>query len=318
FHKYESLQGQVIWDSLKPHVIYGYVRVDTSSMLTILAGTKVYLHKDSRLDVLSQSTLKIAGNLDHPVRFQSDRLDPFYRDLPGQWSGVFLEKGSKDNEINYAVLKNGLYGVLADSASGYALPMLKIDNTIIRNMTYDGIYAYASSIVSTNCVIGDCGNSAITADFGGSYDFRQLTVANYWGSSVRIGPSVYIRNYYYDTQGNLIYNGLVKAYFGNAIIAGNLADEVGIDMKPQADSVYTFDHCLLFTKRNITAAPDQFISCLVNEDPKFLDIQNFDYRIDSISPAIDKGIPMGVPFDILGVDRGSTPDLGAYEWAPGP
>jgi hypothetical protein len=152
-------------------------------------------------------------------------------------------------------------------------------------------------------------------DYGGSYDFRQLTVGNYWGSSVRTGPSIYVRNYSYDHSGNIIYNGLVKAYFGNAIIYGNVPEEIGLDMKPETDSVYTFDHCLLLTGRNISS-PVNFIGCLVNQDPRYVDVQQYDYRIDSISPAIDKGIPMGVPFDIQGIDRGISPDLGAYEWVP--
>jgi hypothetical protein len=44
-------------------------------------------------------------------------------------------------------------------------------------------------------------------------------------------------------------------------------------------------------------------------NPAFLNFQ-----IDSLSPAIGKGVQMGVPFDINGVDRGTIPDLGAYQW----
>ena len=47
----------------------------------------------------------------------------------------------------------------------------------------------------------------------------------------------------------------------------------------------------------------------------FVDVMNNNYEIDSISPAIKQGIPMGVPFDINGVDRGQTPlTLGAYQY----
>jgi hypothetical protein len=46
----------------------------------------------------------------------------------------------------------------------------------------------------------------------------------------------------------------------------------------------------------------------------FVDIINYNYAIDSISPAIGKGIPLGILYDIKGVERGQTPDLGAYQY----
>jgi hypothetical protein len=316
FHKQEELAGNAVWDSLKPHVIYGYLRVDTSSTLTILPGSKIYFHMGSYLALSHLSSLKILGNLAHPVRFQGDRLDPYYRDLPGQWDGILLESGSRDHEINYAVVKNGTRGIGIDSATVAGTPMLKIDNTIIQNMTYDGIFAYASSILSTNCVIGNCGGSALDLTFGGSYDFRQLTIGNYWGSSVRVSPSLYLSNFTYDNLGNRRMNALSNAYFGNCIIAGNQDEEILPDKDDAAQFQFAFDHCLLTTQINTGQDPQHYISCLVNEDPLFLDVQDFDYRIDSLSPVIDKGIQVGVLYDILGVERGSTPDLGAYQWVP--
>jgi hypothetical protein len=47
-----------------------------------------------------------------------------------------------------------------------------------------------------------------------------------------------------------------------------------------------------------------------------VNVQKYDYRIDSISPAIGKGTNVGVVFDIKGMIRGSTPDLGAYQYVP--
>jgi hypothetical protein len=76
---------------------------------------------------------------------------------------------------------------------------------------------------------------------------------------------------------------------------------------------FTFDHVLLKTQENISAS-FHFIECIRNEDPVFVDVTNYNYAIDSISPAIMKGIPIGVLFDINGVDRGQTPDLGAYQY----
>jgi hypothetical protein len=313
FYKDKTIEGTIVWDSLKPHVIYGFVRVDTGASLSILPGAKVYLHYNSYLVVSDQATLKLMGTIDHPVRFQGDRLDPFYRDNPGQWDGIYLEKGSKQNEISYAIIKNGIYGISIDSVSSSSSgPMLKIDNSIIQNMTGTGLSAYASSVISTNCVIGDCGGTALELTFGGNYDFRHLTIGNYWGGSVRLSPSLYLSNFTY-VNSQKVFNALTNAYFGNCIIYGNGDEELLLDITEGPASNYTFDHGLIKTNNSVSD-PLHYMSCLQNEDPRFLDANNYNYAIDSISPAIKKGIPMGVVFDINGVDRGTAPDLGAYQY----
>lgn len=313
FYRNKSLQGNIVWDSLKAHVIYGFLRIDTGSTLTLMPGTQVYFHQNSHLSVSFGASLNIAGNLDHPVGFQGDRLDPFYRDLPGQWDGIWLESGSKENLFNYAIIKNGTTGIYVDSVGNSAQPTLRMDNTMIRNMSSDGLLAYRTFIESTNCVITNCGGSAVDIINGGSYDFRQLTIGNYWINSVRTSPSIYLSNFTYDSLGNKNPNPLTKAYFGNTIITGSDMDEIGLDPDPSVPFEFVFDHCLLRTQNN-TSDPLHYIECLINEDPRFVDIEHNNFEIDSISPAIDKGIPMGVPFDINGIDRGSTPDLGAFEY----
>jgi hypothetical protein len=315
FLKYENIEGNQVWDSLKPYVIFGFARVDTSASLTILPGTKVYFHWDAYLAISSDATLRILGTLGHPVKFQGDRLDAYYRDLPGQWKGIYLDRGSRDHEISYAVIKNGTFGLSVDSAGAGANPMLVLDNTMIYNTTSDAIYAYATKIISSNCVLGNCGRSAIDVQKGGYYEFRQLTIANYWSASVRLDPSVYLSNYVSDGWGGTIPGSLEKAYFGNTIIYGNNEEEVTLDILDGTPFDYTFDHALLKTGLDVTQAP-HYMSCFANEDPLFVAPSEADFHIDSLSPAIGKGIPMGITFDIDGNLRGATPDLGAYQWVP--
>jgi hypothetical protein len=62
FLKNGIIEGNQVWDSLKPYVILGYARVDTSSSLTILAGTKVYFHWGSHFDVSHDATLIVIGS----------------------------------------------------------------------------------------------------------------------------------------------------------------------------------------------------------------------------------------------------------------
>jgi len=312
FYKNSHLTGDIFWDSLKAHVIYGPLRIDTGSTLTIMPGTKVYFHNKSSLKVSSESYLLVYGTLEHPVRFLGDRLDPYYRDLPGQWEGIFLEKGSKGNQISYGIIKNGEQGIVVSSGDNPGQPDLKLDNTIIQNMTGDGLSMESSEVLSTNCVIDNCGGAAMYIS-GGDYDFRQLTIGNYWSGSVRSSPSLYLSNYSYDSLGNKIPHALIRAYFGNSIIYGSDQEEITLSGDSSASFSYTFDHCLLRTTNSIND-PSHYNVCLSNQDPRFIDCQNYNFEIDSISPAIDKGIPLGVPFDIKGNARGGTPDLGAFEY----
>jgi hypothetical protein len=90
FNIKKTIRGNQVWDSLKAHVIYGFLRIDTGAVFTILPGAKIYLHKNAYIAVSDQASLIIGGQgqWDHPVRIQSDRLDTYYRDLPGQWDGI--------------------------------------------------------------------------------------------------------------------------------------------------------------------------------------------------------------------------------------
>ncbi len=313
FYKYAKIYETVTWDSLRAHVIYGSLSIENNVTLTILAGAKVYFHKGAYLDIQKGATLKVTGSLEHPVRFQGDRLDPFYRDLPGQWNGIYLEQGSFGHEIDYAVIKNGVIGLGIDSLGSSGTPMLKLNNTIIQNMTSNGILAIGTSLLSTNCVIGNCGGPAVDIIRGGDYDFRQLTIGNYWSASVRSISSLCISNYDYDTLGNKIPGQLTKAYFGNSIIYGSEDNEILFDSLAGTPFNYSFDHSLLRTRLN-TSSAGHYTECAVNKDPLFIDPVLFDYRIDSLSPAIRQGIPMGVLYDINGIERGITPDLGSYQY----
>ena len=318
FYKNKKLTGNVTWDSIKPHVIYGYLRVDTSASLTIQAGTKLYFHKSAYMAVSDLSTLTVNGMLGHPVKFLGDRLDPYYRDLPGQWDGIYLEKGSHGNKISYAIIKNGNFGVSVDSAVAVSPPMLEIDNTIIQNMIDDDIYAYATNIQSWNCVLGDCGAANLALDFGGSYEFDQMTIGNYWSNSVRLDSALYLSNYTYDTTGKKYTNPLTKAYFGNVIVYGAQDDELSFDKDNSVPFNFMFDHCLLKTNKS-TSDPVHFNTCIGNKDPGFVNTSAFDYEIDSISPAIRAGTTiMGITitFDIKGNLMDSPPDIGAYQYIP--
>ncbi|MDP2423300.1 MAG: hypothetical protein U1C46_09280 [Bacteroidales bacterium] len=312
----------------KPHVIYGYMAVDSSFTLTITQGARLYFHHNSFLLVYRDATLKVFGTQDEPVIFQGDRTEFYFRDLPGQWGHkdagtcIYFYPGSINNEMHYTVIKNGVVGIQADTIGNSTAPTLRLYNSQIRNMLGIGLLARGTHIEAANLVIANCGSNALAILYGGNYDFRHLTIGNYWTRTARQSPSLFINNYYY-YQNQQIARNLVNAYFGNCIVYGNLNEEIELDKSSLAIFNYNFDYCFVRTARNIETNP-LFVNCTRNVDPKFIETQVHNLEPDTLSPVIDKGglsvvhqSLFNIKRDIKGVSRISdaAPDPGAYEFA---
>ena len=323
---YSVISANETWHNDKPHLVYGWVVVDSSFTLTIQEGTKIYFHNNAGMWVYNDASLKVEGTKDNPVVFQGDRLEQWYKDIPGQWGrlmsdgnlysmGIWLSAGSKNNDINYAVIRNGDTGIKVDTLGNSANPTLKLRNTIIENMSTAGIYAQGSFIQAENDVVSNCGVHALILSIGGSYDFKHCTFANYWDYSTRQTSSVVLNNYYKDINGNTQIRDLTKADFGNCIIYGNIDEELFLDKNASGLFNFKFNHCLLKTAHDITNATF-YDTCLKNADPLFENTTTNDYMLQYNSPAIDTGdlgIAAQVPLDIRGSSRTAAPDLGAYE-----
>jgi hypothetical protein len=313
------------WTDNLPHVIYGYAVVDSSFTLTIRAGTKVYLHGNAALMVYRDGTLKIEGTKENPVTFQGDRLEHFYTDDPapsGQWGKIWLSSGSINNEINYAVIKNGQIGIQVDTIGSSANPTLTLTNTIIKNMSLAGLYAQGSTVLANNSVFSNCGLYAIMLSIGGSYDFRHCTIGNYWTEDIRQTQSLVLNNYYKDIYGNFQIRELYHAYFGNCIIYGSISNELFLDSFFENFQYfnYKFENCLIKTGLP-TNDPNFFSECKINLDPLFKDVtvSKNDLSLKEGSPAINAGlrtISELIPFDINNNSRLPDPDMGAYEYMP--
>lgn len=315
--------GSNVWINDKPHVIYGYAVVDSNCTLTIQAGVRVYLHQNAGIWVYRYGSLKVQGTLAEPVTFQGDRLEPDYKDLPGQWDRIWINEGDNttDSEINYAIIKNGFIGIQIEPLVSFSPnPSLRntlaLSNTVIKNMSGVGILGTASNIVGTNTVIANCAQYLTALTLGGSYSFRHCTFANYWNMSERTTPSIYLNNYNSALQVNLD-----SAYFGNCIVDGTLANEIQLDSTNSASAPnkfkYKFEFSMLKTTLN-TSNSFHYISPYINKSPDFVYPDGGDYRIYPSSFAKDNGnatIGAKAPLDLFQKDRtaDAAPDLGAYE-----
>lgn len=303
----------------KPHLMFGYVVVDSAATVCIQAGTKIYMHNHAVLWVYKDGTLQILGEPGNEVTFQGDRLEQEYKNVPGQWGKIWLSSLSKNNIIDWAIIKNGGIGIQADSVASTTTPTLRLSNTIIKNMSAAALYGQGAHIRAVNCVFANCGQYVAALTIGGKYRFEHCTFANYWGYDTRTTPLLLMTNYYVSAGGANILRSLDSCYFGNCILYGNNAEEIGIDSLAGGNFSYKFEYTLLKTERNI-ANGTHYNNAYSNQDPGFSNVGDNNYKPYSGSiNIIDKGTTgIFIPFDLNNAMRPnpstSLPDLGAYEF----
>ncbi len=322
YYKYKVIAdslAEVHWTADTTYVVYGVALINSYGTLYIEPGTHVYFHNGSGLWSWSEGQLVVRGTASDPVVFQGDRLEAFYRDEPGQWDRIWLMEARENHghSISHAIIRNGYIGVQLERFLKDNLAPAFIGNTIIENHTGMGIYANCYSLGASNFVVANCGNVGIHLTGGGSYLFNHGTVANFWNSSTRNTPTLYFSNIYQNPTDGNAYAYPFEFEMNNSIMYGSLENEFLTEFysAPDLDTAYVFNNCLLRTKR---WNEDLFKNCKLNEDPKLKNYSSFDYHLDTLSPAISLGDPFyssgDLQFDLDGVDRGNTPDAGAYQY----
>lgn len=308
------------WTSDRPYVIYGFAVVDSTGLLEIDRGARIYFHNNSGLWVYKGGTIKAKGSVDAPIVFQGDRLEDFYKDLPGQWDRIWINEGSINNEIDYAVIRNGFIGLQLETLQEQMGNQLILSNTRIENMTGYGILTRFYNMTAYNNVVTNCGQYLAAFTWGGIYDVRQCTFANYWSASVKNNPSVVLNNYATDAD-DIVYPFEFRGYFGNNVFDGRMEEELLLLSDPGAPFDYKFDHCYLKTQLDIS---DQALypGCLANKDSLYIDIYAGNYQPDTLSALIDAGNPAVITESFFDLGRDviessrerNLPDIGAYEF----
>jgi hypothetical protein len=303
-----------VWKNDKPHLVFSYFVVDSGCMLTMLPGTRVYMHNSAVFWVFKDGSLQVQGSQNQPVRFEGDRLEPEYAAIPGQWGNIWLSPMSVNNKIDWAVIKNATIGIRADTI-GNTNPTLLLSNTIIENMSVAGIYAQGATIRGQNLVISNCAKYSAVLSIGGSYSFRQCTFGDYYTSGTRSSPQILINNWYTDASGAAQTRNLDSAHFYNCIVWGLLPEELKLDSNTAGNVHfnYKFDHCLLRTNNNNTIVA-HFNANVNSGDPSFGDTGSNNLNINSGSSAVGIGTPLLIPtFDLNGKPVHNPPDAGAYQ-----
>ncbi|MDA3883313.1 MAG: hypothetical protein PF481_08500 [Bacteroidales bacterium] len=306
--------GSITLSSAKPYIIKDSLVINQGDTLTIEAGVRVYLHKYANLII--NGTLLINGTHDKPVTFSSNRIEQAFEMLPGQWGSIIFSKTSTNNTINYAIIQNGVNGLLIYGTEESQVS-LSLHNTIIRRMSSNVIFAQNASIESSNCVLAQA-NNYIMALQGGTYSFKHITIVNTGTISGRnYVPSVNISNYNLSTESSLLLESFSCA---NSIIVGKMKNEIEISSLNEESLPVSFSNCLV--KQDITGDLAEYFTESFEYDATenlFRNIHEDIFTLDTLSQAQDTGnieIATDVPLDIREQSRieDGKPDLGAYEF----
>jgi hypothetical protein len=339
---YDSvLQGNIIWTKAKPIVIVNSALVDSTATLTIEAGTRIYMHANSKLFV--KGTLIANGTVSDSIVFAGDRLDRDYfgGDIPGEWCGLHFLQKSKNNILNYCTIKNGgapwkIYDPVAKEFGyltgaliyaepndvGITTPKVVMNNCFIGLSIAYGIFAFNSNITATNCLFYACGSQNLAVLQGGTYNFTHCTFGNYGFKSYLRHDKysvVAMKNYFLPNPDDIstMVGAPLVANFTNCIVDGTAteSDEVFIDHVTNWGNTVSFNSCLLKQKTSLVgeATLDASTSALLNKATDFKEPNLNDFTLKTTSGAKGAGVASSILLDIKDKTRGNPPSVGCWE-----
>lgn len=300
------------WSNELPFVIFGSFNVNEGNTLNIAKGTRIYFHAGASMNV--NGTLVAKGEAYDSTRilFTGDRLDDYYNSLPASWGGIVFSETSKNNVLEFAIIKNATNGIVVDKPSVNANPKLQLQECVIFNASNAGLLCNNTSVDAINCLVANCGSN-INIAAGGNYNFTNCTDAAYSNSFVsHQTPVLSISN---TDSSNQAYP--LTANFTNSIFWGDgglIQDEILVQQWGSG----SFD--LNFTKDLYKGNPSggNFTDCLQDIDPSFVTIDTYngvyDFHLQEGSPCINAGKNAGVLVDLDGNARDSNTDIGCYEF----
>ncbi len=295
-----------VWTTGKPYVIYDNILVDSLCTLVIEPGTRIFSHIGSSIYI--KGTIESKGNAQSPVLFMNDRFDNGFDNALGQWGGVVFLKGSKSNIMEFTTIRNAQNGIWLGTPDEDDIPDLVMNQCIIENMSGSGILSFSSDLSMTNCLINNCVEFNMAGLAGGNYDLKHNTFANFGFGFFRNQPILVFTNNLQLSDGSAIYDDL-NATVENSIVWGNQNEELQFSDAGEKLFNVSLTNNLLRTEL-LEFETDN----ILNQNPLFVEPSEFNYRIDSLSPAIDVGVDLGILIDLDSLQRDSKPDVGAYEW----
>lgn len=313
----------------RPYQVFDSLVVAAGATLTLDAGARLYFHPNAKLIV--RGRLQVNGTLKKPVQLRGDRLDNMfagqpYDRIPGQWGGVVFAAESYGNVLQYADIHSADFGILCEKSDGVT-EKLKLENSVVHNMTGDCLTLNHSKVFVGNSQITNAGGNCVTI-VGGDNTFVHTTIANFYAFTGGRGIAVSYANREADMA-----VPLTAASFLNCIVTGYSKDEIsGVRHGDETTAFnYRFQNCLLNTPEIKDDA--NVVDCLwENEDAEVKREDNFAPKFDlkqliftfGLAPQSQARNKADVtitqsyyPLDRNGKNRmaDGNPDTGCYEGA---
>ncbi|MEJ7912701.1 MAG: hypothetical protein WKF70_06080, partial [Chitinophagaceae bacterium] len=268
FLRNKKITGSEVWNNDLPYVVLGRITVDTNALLTINKGVRVYMHADAPFIV--HGTLAVNGEKWDSTRvlFTGDRLDAPYRDFPASYPGLLFTAASKNNVLNYSIIKNAYQGVVASEPSSNGNPKLTLNETIIENAFDAGLLGINTSIVARNVLVSNCAKNLVLLG-GGTYNFRHCTVTTFANAYIQHkDPLLFISN----VRNNTTPAADLTAFFQNCIFwsesNGLVNDEVVVSKTDNTVFSVQFD-AVLWRNQNNPSNALRTGTLINNQDPQF-------------------------------------------------
>jgi hypothetical protein len=313
-----TISNDTTWTNIEPIVVLGGLTVDSNATLTLQQGCKIYVHANA--PILINGTLKAVGSTDERIQFRGDRLDDPYKFLPGSWPGIRFGASSKNNELQFCIIKNAVIALHVENPSINGNPKFKGHQLLIDNASVAGLKVVNSSVSIDNTLISNCKKNVVIEN-GGNCNFVNCSFTAY--------PTLYqfhefpileMNNYTYQ-NGNLVSGDLSAIYTNCVVWSGSSFIDNEIFVSKEGNGLFdvSMENCLI--KNSINPDYVTLTNVISNIDPQFdsIDIENnyFDFRTQNSisSPLHDAGKLTAFPFDLDNRPRisGSSTDIGCFE-----
>lgn len=269
-------------ESSRPIIVYGDgIKVEQGARLK-LRNTTFYFHDQAGIE--AQGVL----HADSCV-FRGDRLDRMfdylpYDRVPGQWEGITLSDHDGENRLTNCEIRNAVDALVCDSTK------LVITNSIIHNSNGPGLQACNSVLTVSYCqfsnTLGDC----LLLE-GCQAQIDHCTLAQFYPFSADHGAALSFAT----TQQPMVLScthTLITGYDGDVLMGQIHTDDPVVceyhfaDCILRTDSVddaERFERIIWETPKDSVQGTKHFKT--VDEDNLY-----YDFSIDSISPAFQRGI----------------------------
>ena len=303
----------------RPIIVYGKLTVEEHATLTLAAGTTLYFHDGGGIDVYGR--LCSQGEAGKEVILRGDRLDWMFDYLPydlmsGLWDGIHFYETSYDNVMEFTDLHSSFNGIVCDSAD-VEKQKLTLKNMTVHNCQGKGLSTVNCKVTAENCQFTNTLYECVDI-LGGDVTMNHCTLAKFYPFDSNRRPAL---NYYSTATMPLLrmdcINSIVTGYPEDVVMGATENENIPFNYRfissiLRTPAVEDAEHIIDVIFENV----EDTASVQGDKHFKLVDIntQHYDFHLDSLSPAINKGSKdYPVSDDRDGKARDDQPDMGCFE-----